>query len=392
MKLPGLIIALGLILAPRTKGESCATLFASPTFCHPLTWIWTHRLLGFVIHAGENWGINVTKHIYATLGSNVTIQCSFSFPSYLNTGKVRVYWKRTTDTFVYHANESRVLERYRGKTHLIGNKDQGNCSLMIQNIREEDRNIYLRISVNGTPFSFSKDPVSIFLSGEDFSRYHACLLHNRKVHTDPDPPDKSQIKAISSIFASEIWALLWLQFHIGAKLCRSVPTNSLTSSHLFCSQWQVKNGQSPSLVWPLWHQLHFWLFLWQAEFFVDWNAKGSIQPVYFREQVFVWLWGSFVLSKKRTHKHVAVHHAKSKSFHFTFLSPSSFLRTITVTRDDSRHYANVTRTLSNQAKRFVSGLQRKIKRRQSMKTSYQEKTKIVQMFLPSDMWMLRIKW
>lgn len=75
-----------------------------------------------------------------------------------------------------------------------------------------------------------------------------------------------------------------------------------------------------------------------------------------------------MLSKKRTLKHVVTHHAKSNSFYFTFLFPSSFLRNFAVTRDSSRHCGNVTRTLSNQAKRFVSG--RKIKTRQNMKTSF----------------------
>lgn len=50
------------------------------------------------------------------------------------------------------------------------------------------------------------------------------------------------------------------------------------------------NGQSPSLAWPLWYPSHLWLFFWPAELFGDWNARGSTKHVYFREQVFFWLW------------------------------------------------------------------------------------------------------
>lgn len=155
-----------------------------------------HKLLGFVIHAGEDWSINVTRHIYATLGSDVILQCSFTFPSKLNPDNVLVYWMKPKGKFVFHTNDSKVLERYRGKTKLIGNKDQGNCSLMIQNIEVEDQQIYLRISVNGLHYSFKQHFVNITLSGEDFSdvsvyTMHVCFI--TKVHTFPNPADKSQI-------------------------------------------------------------------------------------------------------------------------------------------------------------------------------------------------------
>lgn len=121
------------------------------------------------MNAGQKWAINVTRNIYATLGSNVTIRCSFSSPLDLNTANVKVFWKKNVSTYVFHANDTYVLEMYRGKTKLLGKKKQGNCSLMIQNIREEDHHIYLRVNVNGEEYSFKKDFVRITLSGKHFS-------------------------------------------------------------------------------------------------------------------------------------------------------------------------------------------------------------------------------
>lgn len=124
--------------------------------------------LDFVINAGQKWAINVMRNVYATLGSNVIIQCSFTSALALNTSNVRVFWKRSVNTYVFHANEKHVLEKYRGKTKLIGKKEEGNCSLMIQDVREEDSHIYLRVNVDGKEYSFANDFVNITLSGEHF--------------------------------------------------------------------------------------------------------------------------------------------------------------------------------------------------------------------------------
>lgn len=128
-----------------------------------------HKPLDFVINAGQKWAINVTRNIYATLGSNVTIQCSFTSPSDLITSNVFVFWKNTVHTYVYHDNDTYVMEMYRGKTKLIGKKEDGNCSLMIQNIREEAHRIYVRVKINKDEYSFINDSVKITLLGKHFS-------------------------------------------------------------------------------------------------------------------------------------------------------------------------------------------------------------------------------
>lgn len=117
----------------------------------------------------------------AELGSNVTIPCTYTYPHLYFTEDVQVYWKKlqksTFDTkdndknaFVYHKNDSFVLEKYRGKTMLIGNKDNGNCSLVIQNVQDNDQDIYLRIIVKGQQYSFKKKRVTISVRGKNFRK------------------------------------------------------------------------------------------------------------------------------------------------------------------------------------------------------------------------------
>lgn len=120
------------------------------------------------------------ENIPAERGSNVIVQCSFTYPTQYYTEDVKVYWKknqksevktddRDLNAFVFHTNDNFVLKKYRGKTKLIGNKDKGNCTLEIQDIRETEPFIYVRVIARGNQNSFQKNRVQITLSGENFS-------------------------------------------------------------------------------------------------------------------------------------------------------------------------------------------------------------------------------
>ncbi|XP_049902618.1 myelin-associated glycoprotein-like isoform X2 [Epinephelus moara] len=124
---------------------------------------------------GEDWSVNVTRRINATLGSDVTIPCTFTYPTKFHTKDVKVWWKMSvtspieiTDNnkhaFIFHPDDSNVIEEYRGRTKLIGNKTAGNCSLQILNVTKNVANIYLRVFGNLQKWSFIKESVSIFVS------------------------------------------------------------------------------------------------------------------------------------------------------------------------------------------------------------------------------------
>ena len=137
---------------------------------------------GFVFNTGDTWTINIpNRTIVATSGKDVTIQCNFSYPLEQHTENVQVYWKTSDlkssfDThdndkqaFIFHPNDTFVLEKYRKRTTLIGNKNEQNCSLRITNVTENVQNIYVRVIGKNDNYSFVKVQVSISLSGKNFS-------------------------------------------------------------------------------------------------------------------------------------------------------------------------------------------------------------------------------
>ncbi|XP_034409174.1 uncharacterized protein LOC117745169 isoform X2 [Cyclopterus lumpus] len=125
---------------------------------------------------GQSWNISVPRYIPTTLGSNVTIGCTFTVPPKSRTESVQVYWKKPErskfntfdkdpNAYVFHPNDTFVLEKYRGKTKLIGNKSKGDCSLTIYNIKDNVPNIYVRVIAKGDNYSFKANFVSISVSG-----------------------------------------------------------------------------------------------------------------------------------------------------------------------------------------------------------------------------------
>ncbi|KAK2844406.1 hypothetical protein Q5P01_011065 [Channa striata] len=136
--------------------------------------------LGFMLilaSKGQCWNISVPEHINATLGSDVTIDCTFTCPKEYNMENVKVYWKKIgknieidekeKNPFIYHTNKALVLEEYRHRTQLIGSATKGNCSLLILNVRENESGLYVRLDTGGKDkkYSFMKYSVSIFVSG-----------------------------------------------------------------------------------------------------------------------------------------------------------------------------------------------------------------------------------
>lgn len=137
--------------------------------------------------------------------------------------------------------------------------------------------------------------------------------------------------------------------------------NSLTSLHLCFSQWQANNGQS-SFVWLFRYQSYFWLFFWLVEFFWDWNAKGSAKHVYFRVQLTATQSKCSTGCVRLSGVDETPNPRMQNSSHVYFYISSLFLRTMDLTREDSKHYANFRRTQSNQVTRFVSRFKKKMKK------------------------------
>ncbi|XP_044214680.1 uncharacterized protein LOC122987090 isoform X1 [Thunnus albacares] len=180
---------------------------------------------------GEGWIVHVNKTINAKLGDNVTIPCTFTYPKKNHTKEPELHWKlrrksnnntydkQNNSIYLYHPNETHVEEKYRGRTKLIGNSSNGNCSLKIFNITDNEPNIYLRILTYDN-YSFVKTPVSIYVSGATPVPTTPAIF----TETTPQPPSGPMYAAI---FVSAAAALIII-FVIGFFLFRHKREQSLT--------------------------------------------------------------------------------------------------------------------------------------------------------------------
>lgn len=142
------------------------------------------------MNAGQKWEIDVDRHINATTGSEVIIQCNFTIPPKYDTENPKVYWKKMVksnfdtgdkhdqNAFVYHKNETFVLEKYRGKTSLIGDIKKRNCTLKIRNIEARDQDIYVRVIAKDA-YSFREFPTTIYVNGKRFIFKYSYVLMSK---------------------------------------------------------------------------------------------------------------------------------------------------------------------------------------------------------------------
>ncbi|CAJ1061633.1 uncharacterized protein LOC117813761 [Xyrichtys novacula] len=119
-----------------------------------------------------NWTITIDRTVTAQRGSDVTINCTFDCPSSHCSDNVQIYWKKrkgksfdkadnSQNEFVFHKNKTFVLERYREKTKLVQDKGNKDCSLKIQDVTDNDKDIYVRLITKSDKYSFYSNTVSI---------------------------------------------------------------------------------------------------------------------------------------------------------------------------------------------------------------------------------------
>ncbi|KAI4904647.1 hypothetical protein NFI96_019431 [Prochilodus magdalenae] len=132
---------------------------SSNGFCHGLS--------------SENWTINLTeKEFHVAKSSNITINCSVTYaPPEESKKNIQGFWKaigkgevetKSFDkrAFIFHPNDSFVLKRFRGRTRLLGNVSDGNCSLFISNTQSSDAGeYYFRVETGTNQFSFIKKTI-----------------------------------------------------------------------------------------------------------------------------------------------------------------------------------------------------------------------------------------
>ncbi|KAK3560905.1 hypothetical protein QTP86_022883 [Hemibagrus guttatus] len=118
---------------------------------------------------------NVAPKISALTRSCVVIPCTFQTGD-MPIMRLRGLWYTSNGEYVYHTGRSNIMDNFKGRTKLLGNPDEQNCTLEIDNVQAHD---------NG-PFCFHAE------KGNDKYRFnHSCVFIIMKAS-----PDKPVISAL----------------------------------------------------------------------------------------------------------------------------------------------------------------------------------------------------
>uniref|UniRef100_A0A3B1ISD9 Ig-like domain-containing protein n=1 Tax=Astyanax mexicanus TaxID=7994 RepID=A0A3B1ISD9_ASTMX len=101
--------------------------------------------------ATVNWKLTVTNNIQAYQHDCVIINCTFEYNNCTEEQKKiqstpeKGIWmkKEGMDVNLYHPNSSQIHSDFRGRTELLGNISQKNCTLKINNLRKTDAGQYI---------------------------------------------------------------------------------------------------------------------------------------------------------------------------------------------------------------------------------------------------------
>ncbi|XP_053543547.1 uncharacterized protein LOC108277733 isoform X5 [Ictalurus punctatus] len=151
---------------------------------------------------------NVAPRISALTGSCVVIPCTFQ------TGdkfipRLRGLWYTNEGKYVYHTGQSNVMDNFKGRTKLLGNPDDKNCTLEIDNVQAHD---------NG-PFCFHAEK-----GNDKYSFNHSCVFIIMKA--SPDRP------VISALALPE-------EMEPGKRFTINCSVNHTCSSHPPTITWNV---------------------------------------------------------------------------------------------------------------------------------------------------------
>ncbi|XP_053363781.1 uncharacterized protein LOC128533521 isoform X1 [Clarias gariepinus] len=124
------------------------------------------------VHISE---ANVVPRISALTKSCVVIPCTFKSGDTPIT-RLRVLWYTSTGQYVFHTGQSNVIDNFKGRTKLLGNPDEQNCTLEIDKVQAHD---------NG-PFCFHAEK-----ENDKYRFNHSCVFIIMKAS-----PDKPVISAL----------------------------------------------------------------------------------------------------------------------------------------------------------------------------------------------------
>ncbi|MED6233680.1 hypothetical protein ATANTOWER_014908, partial [Ataeniobius toweri] len=90
---------------------------------------------------GGEWRATVSKNLEALVGSCVVLPCTFTHPEgFLSNSRLRGIWHRKDkwEEIFYHEESTKILDNFKGRTKLLGNLGENNCTLEIIEVKDHD--------------------------------------------------------------------------------------------------------------------------------------------------------------------------------------------------------------------------------------------------------------
>ncbi|XP_067458005.1 sialic acid-binding Ig-like lectin 14 isoform X1 [Thunnus thynnus] len=116
-----------------------------------------------------SWTLQAPSSVKGLPGSCVVIPCSYNYPDPRKTvTQFTGTWHEDTNKLIYHPVASEITQQYQGRTELLGDVRQKNCSLKIDPLQQSDRGpFHFRIEIgNYDIFSYVQNKVSITMITE----------------------------------------------------------------------------------------------------------------------------------------------------------------------------------------------------------------------------------